>query len=88
MTGIVKQIRSENGITVLDEEVMADCSSDQKLYVDVRRDFFLKDALRECKKKKFDPKKLLRVCQMNVLSYYYFNFFFCVYRYHLLEKML
>ena len=30
--------------------------------IDVRRDFVLKDAIREAKKKKFDPSKLLRVC--------------------------
>jgi hypothetical protein len=31
------------------------------MYIDVGRDFVLKDALRECKKNKFSPKKLLKV---------------------------
>ena len=56
---IVKQMRSEQGITILEEETDVDVD---KVYIDVRRDVFLKDAFRECKKAKFDPKKLLRIC--------------------------
>ena len=34
---------------------------DLRVYIDVRHQHILKDAFRECKKKKFDLRKLLRV---------------------------
>ena len=48
-----------------------DSDENSKVYIDVQRKYVLKDAFRECKKKKFDPKKLLRVgmsFQFNLLN--------------------
>ena len=52
MVDIVQLLHKENGIKIANDN-FEEC-------VDVRRDYFLKDAFRECKKKKFDPKKISR----------------------------
>ncbi len=57
MIDIVKQIRNENGIIILDDDCEQDSYVQPRMYIDVRWDYFLKDAFRECKKKKFDPIK-------------------------------
>jgi hypothetical protein len=58
---IVKQIRIDHGVAISDGDDFEETGSNSKMYIDVRRDYFLKGALRECKKSKFDPNKLLRV---------------------------
>ena len=45
-------------IRLLQHQVIA---SEEILCIDVRRDFLLTDALREARKKKFDPRKPIKV---------------------------
>lgn len=45
-------------IRLLQRQVMA---SEEILCIDVRRDYLLTDALREARKKKFDPRKPIKV---------------------------
>ena len=67
---IILRLRKENGIAEIldtadfDDDDLLDTSANNessKVYIDVRRKYVLKDAFRECKKNKFDPKKLLRI---------------------------
>ena len=37
------------------------------MFIDVRRNFFIQDAMRECSKKKFDPQKVIKV-SLDLLS--------------------
>ena len=47
------------------------------LDIDVRRSFILEDAVREGKKKKFCPQKLLKVCFVSVQYFRNTSFFCC-----------
>ena len=52
-------IQKVNGVEDPDRCLYLDI--DKYVYIDVRRRYFLKDAIKEAKKKKFDCKKIIKV---------------------------
>lgn len=60
MADVITFIRIKNGITVKENDYDFD-ERDDIMCIDVRRNFFIQDAMRECNKKKFDPKKVIKV---------------------------
>ena len=57
---IIEMIKKDNCISISDDYDSHD--EDCILDIDIRRDFLLKDAIREGKKTKFLPNKIIRVC--------------------------
>ena len=51
----------ENDIVVPETDEDYEKQRVNAMYIDVRRNYFLADAMRECSKKKFDPKKVIKV---------------------------
>ena len=60
MADVITFIRIKNGITVKENDYDFD-ERDDIMCIDIRRNFFIQDAMRECNKKKFDPKKVIKV---------------------------
>ena len=56
---VIKLIRTENNVTIPENNDDYDVAN--VMCIDVRRNYFLRDAMRECKKSKFDPKKVIKV---------------------------
>lgn len=61
MTDIIQKIREEYNISVPFTDEEYDGCRQNFLYIDVRRNYFLQDAMRECIKAKFEPKKVIKV---------------------------
>ena len=73
---VIAGIRKDNGIVIphdLESHLLL-CEQDGFLDLDIRRDFFMKDAIREGKKPKFVANKLIKVsctctCNPNYIFY-------------------
>ena len=61
MADIIQEIREKHNISIPLTDEDYDACSLNFLYIDVRRNYFLQDAMRECTKNRFDPKKVIKV---------------------------
>ena len=61
---VIFALQRENGVVIpsTDEE----WGQTVRTSIDIRRDFVVKDGLREARKARFDPANLLRVCAMEL----------------------
>ena len=74
LANIIKDIRQVNNL--VDPEECLPFDNKQVFDIDVRRDCFVKDAIKTAKKKKFDPKKLIKV-----YNPCYIIIFYCILNY-------
>lgn len=61
LADVVKEIRLKNNIEIPKTDEDYDRMKHKFLYIDVRRDYFIADAMRECRKSKFKPEKIIKV---------------------------